>query len=252
MPLSKEEWHDRFLLQAQWTEGLRAYFFDLIKDDSISSILDIGCGTGALLTDLGLLSPAQIVGADTNLGYLTLARSHCPDCGLANADAHLLPFAPASFDVVLCHYFLMWVGDPAHALVEMTRVVKPGGTVVAFAEPDYGGRIDYPPEFDSIRDLQLAGLQSAGADPRMGRRLQSLFQSGDFQAIQCGVYQGSWPSVRNTADLDSEWKMLAEDLSGSLAPRELAALQEQDLAARKKGTRLIYVPTFYAWGKTRK
>ncbi len=41
----------------------------------------------------------------------------------------------------------------------MHRVTSNNGYVVAFAEPDYGGRIDYPPEFIKIRDFQIKGLK---------------------------------------------------------------------------------------------
>lgn len=252
MTLSREEWHQRYLVQAQWTEGLRLYFFDLIKNDAIKAVLEIGCGTGALLPDLQAISPGQIFGADLNLDHLALAGDVCPDCSLAGADVHQLPFADDSFDLVLCHYFLMWTGDPLHALAEMRRVIKSGGTLVAFAEPDYGGRIDYPLEFARIRELQSAGLAKAGANPIMGRQLQELFRASGCSDLECGVYQGSFPRQISQNELESEWKVLAEDLQGTLTQTELDLLLRQDQAARQAGTRLVYVPTFYAWGRVSK
>ncbi len=252
MPLSREEWHQRFKLQARWTEALRLYFFELLKTNDITAVLDMGCGTGALLPDLQSLSSGVIWGADIELEHLDLARTVCPECRLAGANVHHLPFSDSSFEVVLCHYFLMWVGDPGHALAEMRRVAKPGGFVVAFAEPDYGGRIDYPPEFFSLRDDQISGLLEQGADPRMGRKLKGLFQSQGFSNIESGVYQGRWSSDESPEEINSEWKILAEDLAGTLTIKELGVLRKHDQAARMKGTRLIYVPTFYAWGKVDK
>jgi ubiquinone/menaquinone biosynthesis C-methylase UbiE len=249
MALTPRDWHDRFLVQAQWTRALRAYFFDLLKSESLDRILDIGCGTGALLPDLQALSPAEVYGADLKIDHLDLAAQNSPDSHLIGANVHHLPFPDSSFDLVLCHYFLMWTGDPKHAIKEMQRVTRKGGIVAAFAEPDYGGRIDHPPEFIRIRDLQINSLLEAGADPRMGRRLKCLFSSPDFSDVSNGVYEGKWNSAWDPVEVESEWQMLENDLKGMLSSAELNALKEHDQAARKKGTRLVYVPTFYSWGR---
>ena len=249
MQLSKEDWHQRFLIQAQWTEALRLYFYDLIKKDHLLTVLDVGCGTGALLPEMDSLSPAQIFGLDIDLDLLRMASHVCPECGLIGSDVHLLPFSDNSFDLVTCHYFLMWVGNPEHALAELHRITKPGGSVVAFAEPDYGGRIDYPPEFIHIRDYQISSLLDAGADPRMGRKLKGLFAGGGFTDLEYGVYQGAWQGEISTQEFESEWKILRDDLASVLNKAELNALKKHDLKARKQGSRFTYVPTFFAWGK---
>ena len=252
MPLSLHDWHDRYQVQAQWTRALRTYFFDLLKTHPQERILDIGCGTGVLLPDLQALSPADIYGADINLEYLSLAKVGSPETHLTSADVFRLPFPDDSFDLVLCHYFLLWTGYPPGALKEMRRVTSNNGYVVAFAEPDYGGRIDYPPEFIKIRDYQITGLIKAGADPRMGRMLKSLFFEGGFSDIVCGVYEGSWQKTPSQAELESEWRVLEEDLSGILSKPEIAVLKNHEIKSMEKGTRLIYVPTFYCWGKVNK
>ena len=249
MPLSAQDWHTRYQIQAQWTRALRYYFFDLLKSHHQKRILDIGCGTGVLLPDLQNLSPAEIFGGDIDLEHLEMAKDKSPESHLLGADVHHLPFKAGSFDLVLCHYFLMWTGNPTSALNEMRRVTADDGYVVAFAEPDYGGRIDHPPEFIKIRDLQIAGLLRAGADPRMGRELKSLFSAGGFTEITCGVYEGSWQGEPSPDEIESEWQVLEEDLAGQLSAAEIAALKKYEMGVRKKGARLIYVPTFYCWGK---
>ena len=252
MSLSIQDWHNRFLLQAQWTRALRLYFFDLIKLDPADKILDIGCGTGALLPDLQSLSPAEIYGADLSLAHLQQASQISPESSLFGADVHNLPILDNTFDMILSHYFLMWIGDASHALKEMLRVIKPGGYLVAFAEPDYGGRIDFPQEFTKIRDYQITSLLGAGADPRMGRSLKALFSNAGFSEITCGVYEGYWQEKPSGTEIESEWKVLENDLSGLLSRTEIAVLKDQDFLARENGTRLIYVPTFYCWGKVNK
>jgi SAM-dependent methyltransferase len=252
MSLSLQDWHNRFLIQAQWTKTLRLYFFELLKTRPADRILDIGCGTGALLPDLGALTAAEIHGADISLEHLRLAQAECPECLLTAGDAHCLPYPEDAFDICLAHYFLMWASNPKTALKELKRVTKNGGYLVCFAEPDYGGRLDYPPEFISLRDYQISALLHAGADPRMGRKLKGLFHSLELGDVQCGVYEGRWDKNPSQSELDSEWQTLASDLGGILSQSEINQLKKHDLKARQAGSRLVYVPTFYAWGKVTK
>jgi ubiquinone/menaquinone biosynthesis C-methylase UbiE len=252
MTLSLQDWHNRFMIQAQWTKKLRLYFFNLLKSTPAERILDIGCGTGALLQDLQKISPGKIMGADIQPDSLSIAHQLSPDSFLTGADVHHLPYPDNSFDIVLNHYFLMWIGDPVRALKEMKRVTRPQGFMVSFAEPDYGGRLDHPAEFNNLREHQISGLIKAGADPRMGRKLKSLFHSIGLEDVQSGVYEGSWVEPSPKQYLESEWKMTSNDLQGILSTAEINELKKHDLAARESGSRLIYVPTFYAWGRVHK
>jgi len=252
MSLTLQDWHNRFLIQAQWTKALRLYFFDLIRAHPSDRMLDMGCGTGALLQDLQALSPGEVFGSDISLEHLQLAQSENPEIKLTAADVHQLPYPDDTFEFILTHYFLMWVKDPSNALKEMSRVVKNGGYLVCFAEPDYGGRIDYPDDFKIIRENQISGLENAGADPRMGRKLRSLFHSMELIDIQSGIYEGLWNSETTLPETDSEWQMLENDLKDIITETDLAALKIQDQISRDNGSRIIHVPTFYTWGKVQK
>jgi ubiquinone/menaquinone biosynthesis C-methylase UbiE len=76
----------------------------------------------------------MLVDADTAMLDATLqrlrARGLRARAGGALADAAALPFAPGSFDAALLVAVLGEVADPAHALAEVARVVRPGGRVV--------------------------------------------------------------------------------------------------------------------------
>ena len=74
MPLTIQDWHNRFTIQAQWTKALRLYFFDLLKISEHEKVLDVGCGTGALLPDLEMLTPAVIYGVDISETHLHQAQ----------------------------------------------------------------------------------------------------------------------------------------------------------------------------------
>ncbi len=95
-------------------------------------ILLDGVGTGL---DLPLLPPQHhYVGLDLTAAMLhqSLPRSDGRDFVPVQGDAHALPFADASFDHAVLHLILAVVPNPNAALLEIARVVRPGGTVLVF------------------------------------------------------------------------------------------------------------------------
>jgi ubiquinone/menaquinone biosynthesis C-methylase UbiE len=96
-------------------------------------VLDVACGTGIVArTAADRTGPTgHVVGLDLNEAMLTVARRVRPDLNWRQGDASSMPFPDDSFDVALCQSGLMFVPDPAVAVREMTRVVRPGGRVAA-------------------------------------------------------------------------------------------------------------------------
>jgi ubiquinone/menaquinone biosynthesis C-methylase UbiE len=95
-------------------------------------VLEVAVGTGLNLASY----PAEVTltGLDLSSGMLELARSRARDLGravtLQEGSAHELPFAEASFDTVVCTFGLCAIPDPAAAVGEMTRVLRPGGRLI--------------------------------------------------------------------------------------------------------------------------
>lgn len=94
-------------------------------------VLDVACGSGALtrVAAEAVGDAGSVVGADIDANMLIVAREETPHANVSwrQADATALPFADASFDVVLCGQGLQFVPDRALALREMRRVLAPGG-----------------------------------------------------------------------------------------------------------------------------
>ena len=92
-------------------------------------LLDIGCGTGAMLD---MLAPfGQVVGADFAPQALAFCRARGEEQGrrypLTRADVRRLPFAADSFDAVTAMDVIEHIDDDKAASAEILRVLKPGG-----------------------------------------------------------------------------------------------------------------------------
>ena len=82
-------WHTRYTQQANWTRDLRAYIFDKVGLKNARRVLEVGCGTGAILSELPKLP--SVCGLDINLDTLTECRVHAPRALLIQGDALQLP-----------------------------------------------------------------------------------------------------------------------------------------------------------------
>jgi SAM-dependent methyltransferase len=246
------DWHRRYLQQARWTRDLRAYLFKKAGLDTASRVhrtaslvLEVGCGTGAILSELP--DHISLHGLDIDRAALHQCRVHAPAASLVQGNALGLPYANQVFDIVYCHFLLLWVGDPLQALLEMKRVAKTGAHVIAFAEPDYTARLDEPRELAALGQWQAESLKRQGADPSLGARLGNLFFQAGIQILETGTIQnaGLEPSPE---EWEIEWAVIESDLAGFIPRSDIHKMKKLDQQARKRGTRVLHVPTYFAWG----
>lgn len=100
---------------------------------SQATVLDCGTGSGALAIALGSILPESpnFCGIDLSREMLSRADVEMPQAGLApklrQADILSIPYADASFDVVMAAHVVEHLPEPLCALKEMVRVLKPGG-----------------------------------------------------------------------------------------------------------------------------
>ena len=242
------EWHKRFVQQAAWTGELRGYLFQRAGLPAARRVLEVGCGTGAILS--GLATGAAVHGLDLESARLTEARRHAPRAKLVCGNALWLPYASGVFDVTFCHFLLLWVGNPLQALREMKRVTRPGGSILALAEPDYNARMDKPDELARLGRWQTESLQRQGADPAVGSRLPELFRQAGIRPIETGSLHMDGEHPPGPGERELEWAVLEADLAGLVPVEEIQRLKGLDEAAWGRGERVLHVPTNWMLGSS--
>lgn len=97
-------------------------------------VLEVGIGTGLNVPFYDATRVRRVVGVDPSLELHALARRRIDRAGLpvelVGLSAERLPLGAATFDTVVCTYTLCSIADPAAALAEMRRVLRPGGRLL--------------------------------------------------------------------------------------------------------------------------
>jgi len=240
------DWHTRYLQQARWTRDLRTYLFNKARLDHASHVLEAGCGTGAILSELP--NHISLHGLDIDPAALAQCQIHAPIASLVQGNTLQLPYPDGVFDIVYCHFLLLWVRDPLQALIEMKRVGKPGAHIIAFAEPDYTARVDEPRELAPLGRWQAESLKRQGADPSLGARLADLFFRAGIKLVETGTIQ-SVDRDPSSEEWELEWAVIESDLAGFVPGEDIHKMKILDQQARARGERVLYVPTHFAWGQ---
>jgi SAM-dependent methyltransferase len=103
--------------------------------------LDVGCGPGALTTELvAVLGAERVAAVEPSAPFAEACSKRLPGVQVEVTTAEALPFENAAFDHALAQLVVNFMADPPAGLREMHRVTRPGGTVGA-AVWDYSGEM---------------------------------------------------------------------------------------------------------------
>lgn len=241
------DWHNRYQEQAQWTKPLRHYILDKLPLRSDWVSCELGCGTGAILQELSS-SVNHPIGLDRNLELLTFQRG--PNAFLVNADAYHPPFQSSSFDFIFCHYFFLWVADPLAILKTVRSLLKSGGYLACFAEPDYASRQTLPEQLNKLAILQNRSLAAQGVNLKVGRQLGQLLTKSGFTIVEYGSMQESYGLSQTLTA--SEKNVLRQDCQFLDKKQDSEITQEELEELLRAEPERWYVPTYYALAKLNK
>ena len=171
----------------------------LAAESSIGSgavVLDLACGTGLVARHAAaLVAPdGRVVGADINPAMLAVARAHCPDAvEWVEAPCDALPFDDASFTHVICQQGLQFFPDPANALREVLRVLRPGGTVTAtvWATPGHNPYIEQQLALVAELDDSIVDSVRRATPPMADLFLSTTAAAAGFDDIEITILEHS-------------------------------------------------------------
>ncbi len=144
--------YDRFM--GRYSRRLAVPFADLVGVRSGDRVLDVGCGPGALASELvARLGPAAVVAVDPSQTFVDAARARLPGTSVLQAAAEQLPYASGAFDAAVAQLVVHFMSDPVVGLAEMARVTRRGGVVAATVWDYAGGHAPLSLFWDAARRL---------------------------------------------------------------------------------------------------
>jgi SAM-dependent methyltransferase len=184
------EAYDRFM--GRYSRLLSAQLADLAGVEGAQRVIDVGCGPGALTTELvARVGAASVTAVDPSAPFVEAARARHADVDVRQASAERLPFADGEFDAALAQLVVHFMADPIAGLAEMARVVRPDGVVAACVWDHGGGQGPLSPFWKAARELDAdAEDESQLAGVREGH-LVELFQAAGLRDIEPAVLTAS-------------------------------------------------------------
>jgi SAM-dependent methyltransferase len=237
-----EHWAEHADWYDEAATRVRGAYLSRIETREADRILDIGCGAGSVALELGQRVPSgSVLGVDLSSQMLDVAAKRAAAAGLTNvtferADAQTHDFAPASFDLAVSSFGVMFFDDPVAAFTNVGRALAPGGRVSFIAWQgltDNAWLMGVRGALAMGRDLPVPPLEAPTpfslSDPD---RTKSLFAAAGFADVELtAVHQ---PMVLGKSGADAfrivsgigVAKGLTEDLDAATKRQALDNLQQ--------------------------
>jgi ubiquinone/menaquinone biosynthesis C-methylase UbiE len=164
---------------------------DALNIQSGMSVLDAGCGSGAITRRFARKAhPGKVTGVDFDKIFLEYAKSIATDEGIENVEYELgdidnLSYPDRSFDLTYCRLVLMHVKDTVETVKELGRVTREGG-IVAISDVDDDASILYPYMPTMMDNWKKYGqwAKTKKMDRHIGRQLFSILSQAGLEGIK--------------------------------------------------------------------
>lgn len=215
-------------------------------------VLDLGCGSGHELVQLERDGVAAF-GLDASTVMLDVSRERLAGLELTGrlvqADAAHLPFADGSFDAARVERVLQHVADPARVIGELSRVIRPGGTL-AVMEPDWAS-FTIASELPQATDAIVREIGATIAQRDVGRHLRRLLIAAGFVDVRYEVDLAVYTSVDDLSTIISVERAAGRAVARGAITREQADgwLSEQKRFSADGGFVATLNRAAMAWGE---
>jgi SAM-dependent methyltransferase len=175
--------YDRFM--GRYSVLLAPALASLAGVEAGQRVLDVGCGPGALTTELvGRVGSAAVTAVDPSESFVEAARQRHPGVAVERAAAERLPFPGGRFDAALAQLVVHFMSDPVAGLREMARVTRRGGVVAACVWDHAGGEGPLSPFWDAVHELDPGAPDESGLPGAREGHLAELFASAGLRRIE--------------------------------------------------------------------
>ena len=148
-------------------------------------VLDVGCGPGALTSELvRRLGGDAVTAVDPSETFVAAAKARHPTAEVHRASAEHLPFDNGVFDAALAQLVVHFMADPVAGLREMARVTRPGGVVAASVWDHAGDRTPLAAFWQAARELDPGTEGEADLAGAREGHLGELFAEAGLSSVQ--------------------------------------------------------------------
>ncbi len=169
----------------RYSRSLAPQLADLAGVRAGQRALDVGCGPGALTTELvERLGAEAVAAADPSEPFVEAARQRHPGVEVAMAGAEDLPFDDGAFDVSLAQLVVSFMSDPTAGLAEMRRVTRAGGVVAACVWDLAGGKAPLSPFWRAALELDPGAHDESGLPGAREGDLAALFEAAGLDDVE--------------------------------------------------------------------
>jgi SAM-dependent methyltransferase len=175
--------YDRFM--GRYSRVLSPAFADFADVRAGQRVLDVGCGPGALTTELVFrLGPEFVAAIDPSEPFVAAAGERHPGVDVRRSSAEDIPHADGAFDLAMAQLVVHFMSDPIAGLMEMARVTRPDGLVAACVWDFAGERAPISAFWQAAREADAEVHDESDLAGAREGHLGELFEAAGLREVE--------------------------------------------------------------------